>query len=61
MGGGLEDQLIPPGNQRRLAAGIRGAKLVLYPGTAHGFLAQDWRSFGARVEQIGRASCRERV
>ena len=52
VGGGLEDQLIPPGNQRRLAAGIRGAKLVLYPGTAHGFLAQDWRSFGARVDRF---------
>jgi pimeloyl-ACP methyl ester carboxylesterase len=48
VGGGLEDKLIPPANQRRLAAGIKGAKLVLYPGAAHGFLAQDWHSFGAR-------------
>ena len=52
VGGGLEDRLIPPANQRRLAAGIKGAKLVLYPGAAHGFLAQDWRSFGARVERF---------
>jgi pimeloyl-ACP methyl ester carboxylesterase len=52
VGGGREDQLIPPGNQRRLAAGIKGAKLVLYPGAAHGFLAQDWRSFGARVDRF---------
>jgi pimeloyl-ACP methyl ester carboxylesterase len=52
LGGGLEDQMIPPANQRRLAAGIKGAKLVLYPGAAHGFLAQDWRNFGARVERF---------
>jgi pimeloyl-ACP methyl ester carboxylesterase len=52
VGGGLEDQLIPPDNQRRLAAGIKGAKLVLYPGAAHGFLAQDWRSFGAPVDRF---------
>jgi pimeloyl-ACP methyl ester carboxylesterase len=52
VGGGLEDQLIPPANQRRLAAGIKGARLVLYPGAAHGFLAQDWRSFGARVDRF---------
>jgi pimeloyl-ACP methyl ester carboxylesterase len=52
VAGGLEDQLIPPANQRRLAAGIKGAKLVLYPGAAHGFLAQDWRSFGARMDRF---------
>jgi pimeloyl-ACP methyl ester carboxylesterase len=52
VGGGLEDHLIPPDNQRRLAAGIKGAKLVLYPGAAHGFVAQDWRSFGARVDRF---------
>ena len=52
VGGGLEDPLIPPANQRRLAAGIKGAKLVLYPGAAHGFLAQDWRSFGAHVDRF---------
>lgn len=52
VGGGLEDRLIPPANQRRLAAGIKGAKLVLYPGAAHGFVAQDWRSFGGRVDRF---------
>jgi pimeloyl-ACP methyl ester carboxylesterase len=52
VGGGLEDRVIPPDNQRRLAAGIKGAKLALYPGAAHGFLAQDWRSFGARVDRF---------
>jgi pimeloyl-ACP methyl ester carboxylesterase len=52
VGGGLEDKLIPSDNQRRLAAGIKGAKLVLYRGAAHGFLAQDWRSFGARVDRF---------
>jgi pimeloyl-ACP methyl ester carboxylesterase len=52
VGGGLEDQLIPPGNQRVLARGIAGARLVLYPDAAHGFLVQDWQSFGGRVARL---------
>jgi pimeloyl-ACP methyl ester carboxylesterase len=50
VGGGVEDRLIPPANQRVLARRIQGAKLVLYPGAGHGFLVQDWRSFGKRAD-----------
>jgi pimeloyl-ACP methyl ester carboxylesterase len=56
VGGGLEDQLIPPANQRVLARRIPGARLVLYPDAAHGFLVQDWRSFGGRVARFFDAS-----
>lgn len=35
--GGMDDILIPTENFRRLAARIPGAKLILYPDTAHGF------------------------
>ena len=53
---GNEDQLVPPGNARILASGIRGARLAVLPGLGHraiweapedagalvtGFLAQD--------------------
>jgi pimeloyl-ACP methyl ester carboxylesterase len=56
VGGGLEDELIPPANERVLARGIPGAKLVLYPDAAHGFLAQDWRSFARHVTRLFRGS-----
>lgn len=56
VGGGLDDALIPAPNQRVLAAGIKGAKLVLYPDASHGFLAQDWRSFGGRVVRFFKSS-----
>jgi pimeloyl-ACP methyl ester carboxylesterase len=56
VGGGLDDELIPPANQRVLARGIEGAKLVLYPDAAHAFLAQDWRSFARHVTRFFRTS-----
>jgi pimeloyl-ACP methyl ester carboxylesterase len=56
VGGGLDDELIPPANERVLARGIPGAKLVLYPDAAHGFLAQDWRSFARHVTRLFRGS-----
>jgi pimeloyl-ACP methyl ester carboxylesterase len=55
VGGGLDDELIPPANQRVLARGIEGAKLVLYPDAAHAFLAQDWRSFASHVTRFFRS------
>jgi pimeloyl-ACP methyl ester carboxylesterase len=55
VGGGLDDELIPPANQRVLARGIEGAKLVLYPDAAHAFLAQDWRSFASHLTRFFRS------
>jgi len=52
VGGGTADVVLPAPNQRALARRIRGAELVLYPGTAHGFLAQEPARWAARVERF---------
>ena len=49
---GTADVVVPAPNQRALARRIRGAELVLYPGTAHGFLAQEPARWAARVERF---------
>ncbi len=47
---GSLDALDPTANDRSLAAAIRGAQLVVYPGAGHAFLFQDATSFVRRLE-----------
>jgi pimeloyl-ACP methyl ester carboxylesterase len=42
---GTLDELDPSANDRSLADGVPGARLILYPGAGHGFLFQDMASF----------------
>jgi pimeloyl-ACP methyl ester carboxylesterase len=42
---GTLDALDPVADDRQLAAGVPGAKLILYPGAGHAFLFQDSASF----------------
>lgn len=49
---GTVDALDPAANDRMLAALIRAARLVLYPGAGHGFLFQDSASFVRRLEKF---------
>lgn len=49
---GTLDRLDPSANDHSLAASVPGAKLVLYPGAAHGFLFQDMSSFLPAVERF---------
>jgi pimeloyl-ACP methyl ester carboxylesterase len=49
---GTVDDLGPVGNDRLIAASIRGAKLDLYPGVGHAFLFQDEGSFVRALEHL---------
>lgn len=47
---GSLDRLVPAANPRALAAGIAGAKLLLYKGAGHAFLLQSLSPFVPAVE-----------
>jgi pimeloyl-ACP methyl ester carboxylesterase len=49
---GTEDDLDPSANDRSLASGQSGAKLILYPGAGHAFLFQDAASFLPSAESF---------
>jgi pimeloyl-ACP methyl ester carboxylesterase len=52
IGGGDQDTLLPFANDRHLAKVIRGAKLVHYADSAHGFFAQHPAEFAATVNRF---------
>jgi pimeloyl-ACP methyl ester carboxylesterase len=49
VGGGVQDHLLPIGNQRHLAKLIPHARLVTYADAAHGFFFQHERDFASRM------------
>ncbi|MDX6655305.1 MAG: hypothetical protein QOH62_98 [Solirubrobacteraceae bacterium] len=49
VGGGVQDHLLPIGNQRHLAKLIPHARLVTYADAAHGFFFQHERDFAKRM------------
>jgi pimeloyl-ACP methyl ester carboxylesterase len=49
---GTLDQLDPVANDRLVADGIPGAKLILYPGAGHAFLFQDLAGFLSAVQRF---------
>ena len=49
---GTMDALDPVADDRQLAEGVPGAKLILYPGAGHAFLFQDSASFLAAVQRF---------
>jgi pimeloyl-ACP methyl ester carboxylesterase len=49
VGGGVQDELLPIGNQRHLAKLIPHARLVTYADAAHGFFFQHERDFANRM------------
>jgi pimeloyl-ACP methyl ester carboxylesterase len=49
VGGGDQDELLPVPNQRRLAAVIKGSRLVTYPDASHGFFIQHAAEFVPRL------------
>jgi pimeloyl-ACP methyl ester carboxylesterase len=55
---GAEDRGVPPENARYIARRIRGAKLVLFDGAAHGMLFQDQDRFVKLVRDFVRGSGR---
>jgi pimeloyl-ACP methyl ester carboxylesterase len=52
IGDGLEDELVPVGNDHELAKLIRGSSLVLYPDAGHAFFFQYERTFLGRLERF---------
>lgn len=50
IGDGLDDQALPPANDRVLHADIPGSQLVLYPDAGHGFFFQDLHAWTDRIE-----------
>ena len=52
IGAGSVDPLIPVANDRYLARRMRRAKLLAYPGAAHGFLFQRQTSFVGHVQRF---------
>ncbi|HEY3188046.1 MAG TPA: alpha/beta hydrolase [Solirubrobacteraceae bacterium] len=52
IGGGAEDHLLPIGNQRHLARLIPGARLLVYPDSAHAFFFQNAADFLPRLDDF---------
>jgi pimeloyl-ACP methyl ester carboxylesterase len=50
---GERDRGVPPGNARRLARRIPGAKLSIYKGAAHGMMFQNAGRFAAQIGLFG--------
>jgi pimeloyl-ACP methyl ester carboxylesterase len=50
VAGGLQDQFIPPANERLLTRSVPGAKLLLFNDAGHAFLFQDAARFIRAVE-----------
>jgi pimeloyl-ACP methyl ester carboxylesterase len=52
IGGGDDDEALPPANDERLHQDIPQSHLVLYPGAGHGFWFQDSGAWVAEIESF---------
>lgn len=52
IGDGVQDQLVPSANSRRMARLIPHARLKLYPDAGHGFIFQDQSNWAALINRF---------